>query len=169
MARPGIRPAPSADGLRWRFRIDVRADPALSESGLGVGWPGCGRTEFGHLHSLDHRLCPAKPEVDTLAVRHRCVRTESGTLAECTGLAGGLVYRPALLALDLLAGRVAVAADVVLYPSRHAAPTGQPRCAAHRGWLGHVLCCLGVLDAVRRIGSGQSAGLAQFRHRRRIA
>jgi DHA2 family multidrug resistance protein len=42
------------------------------------------------------------------------------------------VHRPSVLALDLLARRTAVIADAVLHPSRHATPTHQPGCAAHR-------------------------------------
>ena len=57
----------------------------------------------GHLHSAHHQLHRAQPAGSPRHLWHRRLRDEFRAVAECRRIAGGLVCRPLVLALDRLA------------------------------------------------------------------
>ena len=86
-----------------------------------------GRARLRHVHSADHQLRHPQPAGPARRLRPGAVRDELGTVAERRGVAGGLVRRPLVLALGLLAVLPGAAADVRRDLVRRAARAGQHR------------------------------------------
>ena len=169
LARSGVRRAAGPDGVSHSVCSYLRADSLRTGTARLAHRPSDRRTFLWHIHPADDRVRTAKFATDALAVWDRGVRTQSRIVAEHPSLAGGMVSRQPDLALDFLAGHDPCRTDGRLHLFRYAASADQSRRAAQCRFLGDVLRLKRIFGHLRRAGSGEPAGLAQFRRGERPA